>query len=151
MRSRSVGVNTWLAVAKPNTTSVEDTYAAEVFNQLHIGTMLHPVVFGDYPDMFLGHLSFVLDFRIFRQREGKAVSSTDFISLNIYSEVNVAFKDPSTPPEPQPFSGPAVIVQKTIIGADFISFRFIDSNGKRSENYPSFQSWETKVAGYNLR
>ncbi|KAK3919158.1 Cyanidin 3-O-glucoside 7-O-glucosyltransferase (acyl-glucose) [Frankliniella fusca] len=134
----SVGVNTWIAVAKPNTTSVEDTFATEVFNQLHIGSILHPVVFGDYPDMvktFTGTQR-----PVFTEKEKEILKgSTDFINLNIYVEGNVAFKDPSTPPETQPFSGPGAIVQNMIKGVDFISFRFVDSEGKRCEKYPTFQ------------
>lgn len=37
--------------AQPATTDPEDVYAADVFNQLHAGTSLNPVVYGDYPQV----------------------------------------------------------------------------------------------------
>ncbi|XP_026287983.2 myrosinase 1 [Frankliniella occidentalis] len=130
-----VGVNTWIVTSKPNTTSIEDSFAAEVFNQLQAGSILHPIVFGDYPELvktFTGHLR-----PEFTPAEKEMMrGATDFISLNIYAEGNVAYKDPDSTPETLPFSGAAVIVDKMTHGVDFISFRFADGQGRRTENYP---------------
>ncbi|KAE8747059.1 hypothetical protein FOCC_FOCC006197 [Frankliniella occidentalis] len=110
-----VGVNTWIVTSKPNTTSIEDSFAAEVFNQLQAGSILHPIVFGDYPELvktFTGHLR-----PEFTPAEKEMMrGATDFISLNIYAEGNVAYKDPDSTPETLPFSGAAVIVDKMTHG-----------------------------------
>ncbi|KAE8742179.1 hypothetical protein FOCC_FOCC012265 [Frankliniella occidentalis] len=132
-----VGVNTWIVTAKPNTTSIEDSFAAEVFNQLQAGSMLHPIVFGDYPELvkkYTGHLR-----PEFTPEEKQMLKgATDFISLNIYAGGNVAYKDSDRSSETLPFSGPAVVVENMTHGVDFISFRFADELGRRSENYPLF-------------
>ncbi|KAK3908003.1 Cyanidin 3-O-glucoside 7-O-glucosyltransferase (acyl-glucose) [Frankliniella fusca] len=84
-----VGFTTLLVHAKPNTTSVEDVYAAEIFNQIHAGKILHPVVFGDYPDSVK---KVVPNHPSFTDEEKKALKgSTDFIGLNIYNGITASY------------------------------------------------------------
>ncbi|XP_052130215.1 uncharacterized protein LOC113212232 [Frankliniella occidentalis] len=50
-----LGYSTLLMYAQPATISPEDVYAANVFNELHAGSSLHPVVYGDYPQVFVAN------------------------------------------------------------------------------------------------
>ncbi|KAE8741337.1 hypothetical protein FOCC_FOCC013136, partial [Frankliniella occidentalis] len=44
-----VGISTLMLPPTPETKTQEDQVAAEVFNQVYVGTLIHPIVFGDYP------------------------------------------------------------------------------------------------------
>ncbi len=46
-----IGFSVSSAVARPNSTLPEDAYATEAFNFFENGLLLHPIVFGDYPDI----------------------------------------------------------------------------------------------------
>ena len=51
-----MGFTALIMHAAPQTTSQEDVYTAEMFNQLHAGLVLAPVVYGDYPQAVKGLL-----------------------------------------------------------------------------------------------
>ncbi|KAE8738496.1 hypothetical protein FOCC_FOCC016020 [Frankliniella occidentalis] len=51
-----IGFNALLMHASPNSTRPEDVYAADLFNQVHAGQVLAPVVLGDYPQVLKDQL-----------------------------------------------------------------------------------------------
>lgn len=46
-----VGFTALMMTARPKTTRIEDVYVADAFNQVNVGVTLHPVVYGDYPEV----------------------------------------------------------------------------------------------------
>lgn len=52
MRAGLVGFTAKLMPARPVSTTQEDVFVAEAFNQMHAGNVLRPVVHGDYPDLY---------------------------------------------------------------------------------------------------
>lgn len=87
-----VGYTALLVHAQPKTTSVQDVYAADAFNQMHCGKILHPVVFGDYPEIIKKLLP---DHPAFTDDEKKDLKdSADFLGLNIYNGI-IASYDPN--------------------------------------------------------
>ncbi|KAE8738497.1 hypothetical protein FOCC_FOCC016021 [Frankliniella occidentalis] len=90
-----IGLTMLLLHTSPNSTRPEDVYAAELFNQVHAGQMLGPIVLGDYPQVLKDELSDKLtEFTVEEKQLIKG--STDFIGFNIYFSMVAAWKDPST-------------------------------------------------------
>ncbi|XP_034230000.1 beta-glucosidase 22-like isoform X2 [Thrips palmi] len=86
-----VGATALLIHAEPQTASQQDIYAADAFNQLHCGQVLHPVVYGDYPDL-VKKLTPSDQFIPFTPEEkAELEGSTDFIALNIYDGVKTEY------------------------------------------------------------
>ncbi|KAK3922693.1 Beta-glucosidase 30 [Frankliniella fusca] len=132
-----VGANAWIVPARPKTNSVEDSYAAEVFNQQQVGSVLHPVVFGDYPELVkttTGHLR-----PAFSPEERKMLKgATDFLSLNVYIEVFASYKKSNTSEKP-PSSGRLKLLKAMMEGPDFVSFEPINSKGEATDFDPLFE------------
>ncbi|XP_034232152.1 putative beta-glucosidase 6 [Thrips palmi] len=85
-----VGYSTLLMQTNPATSNPEDVYATDIFNQLHAGTSLAPVVYGDYPQSIKTLLGDKLPkFTDVEKRD--LVDSTDFIGLNIYFSLSASY------------------------------------------------------------
>ncbi|XP_052128580.1 myrosinase 1-like [Frankliniella occidentalis] len=96
-----VGISTLMLPPTPETKTQEDQVAAEVFNQVYVGTLIHPIVFGDYPPV----VRYLIDKRdaddgLGRQRlpaftpEEKLILAegvTDFIALNVYGGCTASY------------------------------------------------------------
>ncbi|XP_052130851.1 uncharacterized protein LOC113205641 isoform X2 [Frankliniella occidentalis] len=90
-----IGFNALLMHASPNSTRPEDVYAADLFNQVHAGQVLAPVVLGDYPQVLKDQLGDKLT--EFTAEEKKLIQgTTDFIGLNVYFSIVAAWNDPAT-------------------------------------------------------
>ncbi|KAK3931545.1 Beta-glucosidase 42 [Frankliniella fusca] len=96
-----VGTSVLMWPAVPNTTQSQDVMAAETFNQVFAGTLLHPLVFGDYPPI-VRYLAGIRDKEDANSEpllpqftaEEKAILAggvTDFIALNLYSACNIRY------------------------------------------------------------
>ncbi|KAJ1529950.1 hypothetical protein ONE63_006678 [Megalurothrips usitatus] len=109
-----VGVSIVFFHAQPTTNKPEDIYAAEVFNELHVGTVLHPIVYGHYP----GHVQKLVhglpDFSDAEKQQLK--DSTDFVGINVYSGVTVSYTTNPADSAVSPVFGTAMK------GIDFIHF-----------------------------
>lgn len=86
-----VGATAILMPARPKTTKVEDVYAANVFNQLYAGSVLHPLVYGDFPDI---HKELIPESKLPRFTDDEKAllkDSTDFIGFNVYFGMTVHY------------------------------------------------------------
>ncbi|KAK3925039.1 Beta-glucosidase 31, partial [Frankliniella fusca] len=113
-----VGTSVLMWPATPNTTKSEDVMAAEIFNQVFSGQLLHPLVFGDYPPV----LRYLVDKRDtergdgkvslppFTEEEKKMLSEgvTDFIALNLYSGVKASYNGSATSQSQSILLGPVM-------------------------------------------
>ncbi|XP_034252555.1 myrosinase 1-like [Thrips palmi] len=103
-----VGASVLMSPGMPKTTQAEDVMAAEVFNQVYCGTVLHPLVYGDYPPV----LRYLTD-KLQKEKnvseailptftdEQKAIlagGATDFVALNLYSEFKAGYSNNPTNP-----------------------------------------------------
>ncbi|KAK3924750.1 Cyanidin 3-O-glucoside 7-O-glucosyltransferase (acyl-glucose) [Frankliniella fusca] len=86
-----IGYSTLLMYAKPATTSPEDIYAASAFNELHAGSSLHPVVYGDYPQVYKNIVGEKRLLKFTEDEKAELVGSADFIGLNIYFGAEASF------------------------------------------------------------
>ncbi|KAE8738498.1 hypothetical protein FOCC_FOCC016022 [Frankliniella occidentalis] len=90
-----IGLTVLLMHATPNSTRPEDVYAAELFNQVHAGQVLAPIVVGDYPQVLKDELSDkITEFTVEEKQLIKG--STDFVGFNIYFSMVASWKDPNT-------------------------------------------------------
>ncbi|XP_026277116.1 myrosinase 1 [Frankliniella occidentalis] len=93
--SGQIGFTALLMHASPNSTAPEDVYAADLFNQVHAGQVLAPVVLGDYPQVLKDELSDKLT--EFTPEEKELIrGTTDFIGFNVYFSMVAAWQDPSS-------------------------------------------------------
>ncbi|XP_034234308.1 cyanidin 3-O-glucoside 7-O-glucosyltransferase (acyl-glucose)-like isoform X2 [Thrips palmi] len=91
-----VGINVLMTHARPATTRPEDAYAADAWNQMYHGLVLHPVVFGDYPQL----VKDVAKDKVTEFTDAQRASlrdSTDFVGFNVYFGLTASYKDPNTP------------------------------------------------------
>lgn len=49
--SGMIGFTITTLLSRPSSTAPEDIYASEVYNQMFGGMLLHPLVYGDYPQI----------------------------------------------------------------------------------------------------
>ncbi|KAK3920467.1 Beta-glucosidase 5 [Frankliniella fusca] len=85
-----IGYSALLMYAQPATTSPEDIYAASAFNDLHAGSSLRPVVYGDYPQVYKNMVGGrLLEFTA--DEKAALAGSADFVGLNIYFGMEASF------------------------------------------------------------
>ncbi|XP_052119512.1 myrosinase 1-like isoform X2 [Frankliniella occidentalis] len=112
-----VGTSVVMWPATPKTTQSEDVMAAETFNQMYCGTILHPLVFGDYPpivrylvekrDAEMGVSEPRLPKFTAEEKEMLSGGVTDFIALNLYSGCKASYRHNKTvPADSAIFPGP---------------------------------------------
>ncbi|KAJ1523466.1 hypothetical protein ONE63_001320 [Megalurothrips usitatus] len=95
--SGKLGFTSLIMHGKPATTSAEDVYAADSFNAIQTGMLLHPVVYGDYPEEVKLLVGSKLP--VFTTEEQKDLKdSTDFIGYNLYFGMEVTYKHPAASP-----------------------------------------------------
>ncbi|XP_052125201.1 myrosinase 1-like [Frankliniella occidentalis] len=96
-----VGISVVVWPSSPKTTQSEDVMASEIFNQLYVGTLIHPVIFGDYPPV----LRYLVDkadaenglsesrLPAFTPEEKKLLAGgvTDYIAVNVYSRCTASY------------------------------------------------------------
>ncbi|KAE8741668.1 hypothetical protein FOCC_FOCC012789 [Frankliniella occidentalis] len=101
-----LGTSVLMWPATPKTTQSEDVMAAETFNQVFSGALLHPLVFGDYPPV----LRYLVEKRdaekgltqprlpsfTAEEKEILAGGVTDFIALNVYSGCDASYNPNKT-------------------------------------------------------
>ncbi|KAE8740413.1 hypothetical protein FOCC_FOCC014074, partial [Frankliniella occidentalis] len=85
-----LGYSALLMYAQPATISPEDVYAANVFNELHAGSSIHPVVYGDYPQVYKNLVGTKLTEFSASEKQDLA-GSADFVGLNIYFGMIASF------------------------------------------------------------
>ncbi|KAJ1531386.1 hypothetical protein ONE63_000067 [Megalurothrips usitatus] len=97
-----VGCSAMLWPTVPATTNSEDMEAAEAFIEMYTGTVLHPLIYGEYPPV----TRYLVDKRSkelglpesrlphFTQEEKAQLEEqpTDFIALNVYSGFKASYK-----------------------------------------------------------
>ncbi|KAJ1528950.1 hypothetical protein ONE63_007318 [Megalurothrips usitatus] len=86
-----LGFTALLMYAQPASTSAEDVYASHVYNQVLTGTLLNPVVHGDYPQISKDILGSKLP-QFTPGEKTDLIDSTDFIGLNVYFDYTVGYK-----------------------------------------------------------
>ncbi|XP_052128577.1 myrosinase 1-like [Frankliniella occidentalis] len=101
-----VGTSVVMWPATPKTTRSEDVMASETFNQLFAGTLVHPLVFGDYHPL----LRYLVDKHdaeegvttprlpelTTEEKQLLAGGTTDFIALNVYSKCTASYNHNQT-------------------------------------------------------
>lgn len=100
-----VGTSVLLWPSVPASTNAEDVIASETFNTMFAGTILHPLVYGDYPPITrhivdsrskeMGLKASRLPYFTSAEKEQLA-GSTDFIAVNVYSSFVAAYRPNGT-------------------------------------------------------
>ncbi|XP_023644618.1 beta-glucosidase 11 isoform X2 [Capsella rubella] len=96
----SVGISVYAYGTVPLTDSVEDKQATARVNDFYIGWILHPLVFGDYPETMRTNVGSRLP--VFTKEESEQVKGAfDFVGVINYLAVYVKDNSSSLKPNPQ--------------------------------------------------
>ncbi|XP_034237899.1 myrosinase 1-like [Thrips palmi] len=119
-----VGFSALLYTARPNSTRIEDVYAADAFNQVNTGVLLHPVVYGDYPEVVKELAGSLM--QPFSEAEKERIRGTsDFLACNVYFGMVASYTtDGNSPASQIPLIGPFLsvmpFVNPAVVGTDFL-------------------------------
>ncbi|KAK3931291.1 Myrosinase 1 [Frankliniella fusca] len=113
-----VGISVLMLPPTPKTKNEEDLVAAETFNQVYVGSLVQPIVSGDYPPL----VRYLVDKRDADEGLGRhrlpaftpeekeilAEGVTDFIALNVYGGCTASYRhNESAIPNPALLPGPS--------------------------------------------
>ncbi|KAJ1523244.1 hypothetical protein ONE63_001126 [Megalurothrips usitatus] len=146
--SGKLGFTSLIMHGKPATTSAEDVYAADSFNAIQTGMLLHPVVYGDYPQEVKLLVGSKLP--VFTPEEQKDLKdSTDFIGYNLYFGMEVTYKQPTNSTLHEGGGGAAANVMIGVIMAVLQDLPFVSvaMGGGGADPAAAFTSVRT-VAGH---
>ncbi|XP_010474866.1 PREDICTED: beta-glucosidase 11 isoform X2 [Camelina sativa] len=98
----SVGISVYAYGVVPLTNSVEDKQATARVNDFYIGWILHPLVFGDYPETMKTNVGSRLP--AFTKEESEQIKGAfDFVGVIHYMTIYVKDNSSSLKPNPQNF------------------------------------------------
>ncbi|XP_034252323.1 cyanidin 3-O-glucoside 7-O-glucosyltransferase (acyl-glucose)-like isoform X2 [Thrips palmi] len=125
-----IGFTVTTLLSRPTSTSPEDVYASESFNQMFAGMLLHPLVYGDYPQIVKNIAGDKL-LKFTDDEKEMLKNSTDYIGLNVYYGMAVQYKDPATPRR-----NIRVPLLQLFKEANFLEVGYRSPTGESLEEYP---------------
>ncbi|KAK3922686.1 Beta-glucosidase 3, partial [Frankliniella fusca] len=127
----SIGLSVSSLIARPNSTRPEDAHAAETFNELFQGIMLHPVVFGDYPPVVKQLVGDKLPVFTLEEKAMLA-NSSDHIGITVYYGMVASYRPPGAPTG----KGIFLALKQLLKYLDFVNVAYVSSNGSVAYSFP---------------